>query len=119
MTSETKAKFEDAKVGDLVRISGGMCDSIHPIERVTATMFVAVGIKFRKSNGKEIGCSGWFKQWAELATPEMIAEVKRAEFTARCYQLIRHCCDVTPEEAVAAAKAIVALRKEAKNDPTP
>ena len=73
------ARFSDIKLGDQVVISscGAWSDRrrVATVERVTATQFVAGGIRFTK-NGYEVGGNSYNSAGVRVATDQLIAEVE-------------------------------------------
>jgi hypothetical protein len=72
-------RFSDIKLGDQVVIGARSAWSdrrrVATVERVTATQFVAGGIRFTK-NGYEVGGDTYHRGHARIATDQLIAEVE-------------------------------------------
>lgn len=71
------ARFDNVKIGDLVLVSTRYSQSIATVERVTATQFVANGVRYTKY-GRKVGESQsvWLPTNVQFATPELIERVQ-------------------------------------------
>lgn len=86
------ARLDTVKVGDLVVVSWRQSRRIATVERVTATQFVADGVRYTK-NGTKVGegRDAWASTYARLATPELIAEVQLEQsYADACNRLRRN-----------------------------
>lgn len=74
------ARFDDIAVGDKVIIHRTHSRTIATVERVSATQFVADGIRFTKY-GRKVGerDAQWHQTFAWVASPEAIAEIQAAQ----------------------------------------
>lgn len=76
------ARFSDIQLGDQVVIGSRSAFSdgrrVATVERVTATQFVAGGIRFTK-NGYEVGGDTYNSARVCIATDQLIAEVEAAQ----------------------------------------
>jgi hypothetical protein len=76
------ARFSEIQLGDQVMI--GSCNDwsdsrrVATVERVTATQFVAGGIRFTR-NGWEVGGHTYNRAHVSMATDELIAQVEAAQ----------------------------------------
>lgn len=69
------AWFDDIAPGDQVLVLDGRGRTAATVERVTATQFVADGVRFTKY-GKKVGCDRrWAQTRAIRATPELLQQV--------------------------------------------
>ena len=69
------ALFDDINVGDPVLVLDGRGRRAATVERVTATQFVADGVRFTK-HGNKVGDDGrWISTRAICATPELLQQV--------------------------------------------
>jgi len=69
--------LEDAKVGDVLVVSGGMGgSSLETVERLTKTLVITNQGKWRKQNGRMPGADAWSRFYAKIATSEDIRNVR-------------------------------------------
>lgn len=68
--------FEDINVGDKVILYRRFDKKVCKVDRVTKTLAVVDGQKFRKIDGYATGYRGFFSSHIERTTDEMIAKVE-------------------------------------------
>lgn len=73
------SEFQDLKAGDeVVLLSGRFGDtrySLEKIERVTKTLIIINGDRYRRADGRQTGES-WHKNYLKMPTEEMLNKVK-------------------------------------------
>lgn len=68
--------LEDIKVGDKVILYSRYCKKVCKVERLTKTLVIVNGEKFRKADGFSTGHIGYYSSSIIRATEEMIAKVE-------------------------------------------
>lgn len=68
--------FEDIKVGDKVILYRRYKKKVCKVERLTKTLVIVDGEKFRKADGFSTGDRGYYSSSIGRATAEMIAKVE-------------------------------------------
>lgn len=81
------------KAGDLVIISTRDRERVATVERVTATQFVADGIRFTR-NGSKVGEArgAWVRTRVRVATPEQVERVQAANAYLLALAKLRRLC---------------------------
>lgn len=82
--------FNDVKVGDRVALPVSSGDvRFLTVERVTQTLFVADGTRFRKKDGGEVGAEQWSRCHARKITDEIMERKARFDRSVTDRKLIR------------------------------
>ena len=81
--------FSDLKPGDQV-ILEGLRRTIVTIDRVTTTQIIIGAYRFLRKEGLLIGSTAWERGWLEIATPELIAEIKAKEQISKAERLLQN-----------------------------
>lgn len=85
-------KFDNIKVGDVVRLVGPHSELIAKVVKVNKTTFVAGKHIFKKVNGAEYGGDAWYKWWAYPPTQN---DIVRITTNAKKSNLIRNIMNAT------------------------
>lgn len=84
--------LDNLKPGDRVIVDGGSGlypPSVCKVERLTATQIVLDGGgRFRRTNGSQVGVTGWTIPFLSEATPERIAEIVEERRRRRLLSLL-------------------------------
>lgn len=84
---------EHIKAGDVVAYWDAYArrpDRLYTVDRVTATQIIIKTLRFRRKDGRAVGESGrWGRSSIELATPEQIEQIQRADLIDRFHNLRR------------------------------
>ena len=67
--------LSDLKPGDQVILCDYKKETV-TIDRVTKTQIIIGSFRFNRKHGRQIGCNYWAGAWIQIATPELIAEIK-------------------------------------------
>lgn len=84
-------KLSDVKVGDKLLVRTNYTERIEMVERVTETLAITKGNRFRKDSGYAQGCDKWSYVVAKPATEE---DVKRITEANRHNILARKCVNI-------------------------
>jgi hypothetical protein len=99
--------LENAKAGDML-IAGSLFSSqtrCLMVDRTTATQVICGNERFRKTDGKSVGTSGWHSYWARIPSAEELAKAQLAARIAIAADKLRR-LRVT-EENLAAVEALL------------
>lgn len=67
---------DNLKVGDRVVIGGYTADTISSVERLTETLIITNGGKFRRRDGCSPG-NGWHRNTLQEPTPEVVDRIRQ------------------------------------------
>lgn len=82
--------LENVKVGDKLLIQSRWNRRLATVDRLTPTLVIAGGERFKKASGNSVGHSEHYI-WATLATDEDVEDVRRE---IRRNRMIRQCEDI-------------------------
>lgn len=82
--------LEDIKIGDKVILYRRYCKKVCKVERLTKTLVIVDGEKFRKADGLSTGDRGYYSSSISRATEEMIAKVEEENKRDMLINKIRH-----------------------------
>lgn len=84
--------LEDVKPGDKLALFRNMREvcAVLVVERVTKTLVIAGGKRWRKKDGFESGSDMWSNRRVTPATPELEATVERHQKRQKLEHIVRH-----------------------------
>lgn len=112
--------LEDVKPGDklaMFRSTRGVC-AIVVVERVTKTMVIAGGKRWRKKDGFESGSDAWSHRRVVPATPEHEAVVARGQKRQQLAHTIKHmlCINTLTDEELEQMAEIITTANNRKGN---
>ena len=81
------------KVGDKVVFYGCNSKRISTIDKITKTQIVIGNLKFRKSNGTQVGNDTWTNKCIGIASKEIIEKIEREQNIRDMRIYIEKCLD--------------------------
>ena len=81
------------RVGDKVVVYGRKSKRISTIDKITKTQIVIGNLKFRKSNGTQVGNDTWTNKCIGIASKEIIEKIEREQNIRDMRIYIEKCLD--------------------------
>ena len=95
------------KVGDKVVFYGCNSKRISTIDKITKTEIVIGNLKFRKSNGIQVGTDTWTNKCIGIASKEIIEKIEREQNIRDMRIYIEKCLDILNYNQVEAIYKII------------
>ena len=95
------------KVGDKVVFYGCNSKRISTIDKITKTEIVIGNLKFRKSNGIQVGTDTWTNNCIGIASKEIIEKIEREQNIRDMRIYIEKCLDILNYNQVEAIYKII------------